>query len=77
MDGQVVEDVEELKSMTSKFYKKNLYTLEGVQDMHNVLDHVPRKVMNAICPRRKIIKDLFAYFIYLIICLILCYNYVS
>jgi hypothetical protein len=42
-DGQTVEDPEALKSMMNDFYK-NLFTSEGVQDMHNVLDHVPRKV---------------------------------
>jgi hypothetical protein len=42
-DGQVIEDKEEMMAMTLEFYK-NLYTSEGVHDMHKVLDHVPRKV---------------------------------
>ena len=48
-DGQLTDDTKEMEAMTTKFYK-TLYTSEGVQDMDQVLDTVPRKVtdeMNA------------------------------
>lgn len=48
-DGQATENAEEMEAMTTVFYKK-LYTSEGVQDMDQVLEMVPRKVtdeMNA------------------------------
>jgi hypothetical protein len=41
-DGRVVEDKAEMRTLMSDFYK-NILTL-GVQDMHNVLDQVPREV---------------------------------
>jgi TATA-binding protein-associated factor Taf7 len=49
-DGQIIEDKNEMQSMATEFYK-TLYTSEGVHDMNQVLEHVPRKVtqaMNAI-----------------------------
>jgi hypothetical protein len=49
-DGQITEDKNEIQSMAAEFYK-TLYTSEGVHDMNQVLEHVPRKVtpaMNAI-----------------------------
>jgi hypothetical protein len=49
-DGQIIEDKNEMQSMAAEFYK-TLYTSEGVHDMNQVLEHVPRKVtqaMNAI-----------------------------
>jgi hypothetical protein len=49
-DGQFIEDKNEMQSMAAEFYK-TLYTSEGVHDMNQVLEHVPRKVtqaMNAI-----------------------------
>jgi hypothetical protein len=46
-DGEVIEDVDELKSMTAEFYE-TLYTSEGVHDMDRVLDKVPRKVTHEI-----------------------------
>jgi hypothetical protein len=67
-DGQVIEDKEELMEMTSEFYK-NLYTSEGVHDMHKVLDHVPRKVttemndlLTAPYTREEVKKALFQMF---------------
>jgi hypothetical protein len=44
LGGQLIEDRDELKLMTSNLYK-SLYTPEGVQDMNKGLDHVPCKVM--------------------------------
>jgi hypothetical protein len=41
--GNLMEDVVEMQHMTSKFYK-TLYTSKGVQNMNQVLDHVPPKV---------------------------------
>jgi hypothetical protein len=49
-DGNLTEDSVEMQHMTSDFYK-TLYTSEGVQNMDQVLDHVPQKVnaeMNAM-----------------------------
>ena len=48
--GVLVDDPNELKSMAVEFYK-NLYTLEGVNNIDQVLMLVPRKVsdeMNAM-----------------------------
>jgi hypothetical protein len=54
--------------MTSEFYR-NLYTFEGVHDMHKVLDHVPRKVttemndlLRATYTREEVKKALFQMF---------------
>jgi hypothetical protein len=46
-DGTIVDDKAELKTMTADFYK-SLFTSEGVQDMHKVLDHVPCKVTQSM-----------------------------
>ena len=48
-DGQLTDDNGEMESMATAFYK-TLYSSEGVQNMNQVLDTVPRKVtveMNA------------------------------
>jgi hypothetical protein len=42
-DGQVTEDPDEMKGMTTSFYK-DLYMTEGVHEMNLVLDHVPWRV---------------------------------
>jgi hypothetical protein len=42
-DGQLTEDVAELESMTTEFYK-DLYTSEGCTNMQEVLDSVPEKL---------------------------------
>jgi hypothetical protein len=42
-NGEITEDVEEMKSMATNFYQ-NLYTSEGTSNMHKVLNTVPRKV---------------------------------
>jgi hypothetical protein len=42
-----VDDKAEMRTMTADIYK-NLFTSEGVQDMHKVLDHVSRKVTQAM-----------------------------
>ena len=42
-DGQLIEDTTEMEAMTNSFYKE-LYTSEGVENMHQVLDTVPCKV---------------------------------
>jgi hypothetical protein len=46
-DWQVVEDNSEMQSLASDFYK-DLYTSDGVTNMDQVLDHVPRKVTPAV-----------------------------
>ena len=42
-DGQLTEDILEMKALTTSFYK-TLYTYEGVQNMDRVISTVPRKV---------------------------------
>lgn len=42
-DGNTTEDIEIIKGMAHDFYN-NLYTLEGVHDMEEVLNTVPLKV---------------------------------
>ncbi|XP_073360389.1 uncharacterized protein [Aegilops tauschii subsp. strangulata] len=42
-DGQLTDDAAELEAMKTQFYT-NLYTSEGVSNMEEVLDSVPRKV---------------------------------
>ena len=42
-DGQMIEELQEMGDLISTFYKE-LYTLEGTEDMASVLNTVPAKV---------------------------------
>lgn len=46
-DGSLTEDKAELENITTEFYK-TLYTSEGVNNMEEVLQHVPVKVTPAM-----------------------------
>ena len=53
-DGSLTEDVNEMKNLITTFYK-DLYTLEGTQDMERVLQTVPVKVSNQM--NEQLMKD--------------------
>lgn len=42
-DGSIAEDQAELEGMRTQFYEQ-LYTAEGTQNMHQVIDTIPRKI---------------------------------
>ena len=67
-DGQITATTEEMKAMTTSFYK-TLYTSEGVHDMDRVLDTVPIKgtqsmneSLNAPCSPEEVKRALFQMF---------------